>query len=119
MVKKQNNITLNMDLGEMTGGVIPAPSDKLDTIPQFGDFTLKIPPFFAVPSKTGWKLANPLTEMRNLANRKKELSVNIKRANVTEPKLEEEQPTVIPKFEDFSAKDQAKLKAYLMSVAGS
>lgn len=116
MVKKQNNITLNMDLGEMTGGVIPAPSDKLDTIPQFGDYTLKLPPFFAVRNKNGWRLANPLTEMRNLANRQKELSINIIRTNVAEPELDMEPPEISPAFDEFSAKDQAKLVAYFEAV---
>lgn len=150
MVKKQNNITLNMDLGKMTGsgqtfarrnlsgsnrkkelfeeayleenkklpekGAVYNASAEVDNIPQFGDFTLKIPPFFAVQSKTGWRLANPLTEMRNLANRQNELSVNIKRANVTEPELEMEEPEVTPEFDDFSPKDQAKLVAYFQAV---
>lgn len=150
MVKKQDNITLNMDLGEMTGkgstfarvnrssvnrkkdlfeevyleenktlpkrDAVYNASAEVDNIPQFGDFTLKIPPFFAVPSKTGWRLANPLTAMRNLANRQKELSVNIKRANVPEPELVQEEPEETPTFDDFSAKDQAKLVAYFEAV---
>jgi hypothetical protein len=150
MVKKQDNITLNMDLGKMTGkgktfarvnrssvnrkkdlfeevyleenktlpkrDAVYNASAEVDNIPQFGDYTLKIPPFFAVPSKTGWRLANPLTAMRNLANRQKELSVNIKRANVPEPELVQEEPEETPTFDDFSAKDQAKLVAYFEAV---
>lgn len=121
MVKKQENITLNMDLGKMKGSgknsKKTTDSDKTVFIPQFGDYTLKLPPFFAVPNKNGsWRLANPLTEMRNLANRQNELSINIKRANVTEPELENEIPEVTPALGSFSAKDQAKLKAYFEAV---
>jgi hypothetical protein len=150
MVKKQDNITLNMDLGKMTGkgktfarvnrssvnrkkdlfeevyleenktlpkrDAVYNASAEVDNIPQFGDYTLKIPPFFAVPSKTGWRLANPLTAMRNLANRQKELSVNIKRANVPEPEIEMEEPEETPTLDDFSPKDQAKLVAYFEAV---
>ena len=85
-------------------------------LPQFGSTTLKLPPFFAVPTKKGWRLANPLTEMRNLANRQHDLSVNIKRANVKKPELDFSVPRVKPTINDFSAKDQEKLKAYVKAV---
>ena len=90
--------------------------NPIEDLPQFGDITLKLPPFFAVPSKKGWRLANPLTEMRNLANRKHQLSVDIKRSNVKKPELDMSAPREAPRIDDFSAKDQAKLKAYLKAV---
>jgi hypothetical protein len=95
--------------------------NPIDNIPQFGNLTLKIPPFFAVPTNNNetayWKLVNPLTEIRNLATRKQKLSVNIKRANVKKPELVDMSvPRNAPRIEDFSPKDQAKLKAYMEAV---
>jgi hypothetical protein len=95
-------------------------SDKLQQqmreIPQIGQITLKIPPFFAVRSKKGWRLANPLTEMRNLAKRQHKLSINLKRANVKEPEIDMSAPTRAPTIDSFSPKDQEKLKKYLQAV---
>lgn len=89
---------------------------ELKDLPQFGTTTLKIPPFFAVPTKKGWRLANPLTEIRNLAQRQHTLSVKVKRSNVKTPEIDMSIPRKIPDIEDFSKKDQAKLRGYLEAV---
>jgi len=94
----------------------PIEERQIKNIPQFGSTTLKLPPFFAVPTKKGWRLANPLTEIRNLANRQHELSINIKRANVKKPELDFSVPRVLPRLEQFSKKDQDKLRAYIKAV---
>ena len=85
---------------------------KLKDLPQFGSTTLKIPPFFAVLTKKGWRLANPLTEIRNLAQRQHKLSINVKRANVKKPELDYSIPRTAPKLEDFPPKDRKKLEDY-------
>jgi hypothetical protein len=97
---------------------------KVEKIPQFGTTTLNIPPFFAVPYNkkkrgvivTAWKLANPLTEIRNLANRQHTKSINLKRANVEEPSLDMSIPREVPKLDDFSESDQQKLRGYFRAV---
>ena len=89
---------------------------KLKDLPQFGSTTLKIPPFFAVPTKKGWRLANPLTEIRNLAQRQHKLSIRVKRANVKTPELDLSIPRTAPKLDDFPPKDRAKLKEYYKAV---
>jgi len=94
----------------------PIERQPLKGLPQFGSTTLKIPPFFAVPTKKGWRLANPLTEIRNLANRQHKLSVNIKRSNVSKPEIDMSIPREIPTLQQFSAKDQAKLRANMEAV---
>ena len=55
-----------------------------------------IPPFFAVPTIKGWKLANPLTLKKS--------------------KIDMTIPRNIPTLQDFSLKDQGKLKAYMKAV---
>lgn len=89
---------------------------ELKDLPQFGSTTLKIPPFFAVPTQKGWRLANPLTEIRNLAQRQHKLSLMVKRSNVKKPEIDMSIPRKIPDISDFPEKDQRKLRAYLDAV---
>ena len=124
---KQKNITFN--LGNKGGELTPSKifdtlikekqadeGKKLKDLPQFGSATLKLPPFFAIPTKKGWKLANPLTEIRNLAKRQHTLSIKVKRSNVNKPELDLSVPRVVPTLEDFSAKDRKKLQDYYKAV---
>lgn len=102
----------------MSGGKIsPVEVDKLlKDLPQFGSTTVSMPPFFAVPTKKGWRLANPLTEMRNLSTRKETLSVSLKRSNVKKPKIDTSIPRDKPTLMDFPKRDQAKLLKYYEAV---
>lgn len=126
---KQKNITFN--LWKLTGGALSddevegedllanmfRPREPLlKDLPQFGNTTLKIPPFFAVPTKKGWKLANPLTEIRNLSQRQHKLSLMVKRSNVKKPEIDMSVPRRIPTIDQFSSGDQSKLRAYLEAV---
>jgi hypothetical protein len=127
------NIIINLGdfPDKLKGGSLP--SSPPAVVPTFDSVKLSIPPFFAVPyeiplykrengkrTKSGvrikWRLANPLTEMRNLATRKGKVSIDIKRTNVTEPMLDYSIPRPSPRYEDFSKKDQMKLQAYFKAV---
>ena len=86
-------------------------------LPIFGDWELELPPFFIVKTKKGWRLANPLTEIRNLATRKgKGKSLQLVRRNTDgigiEDKGEEEAPTL----DEFSDKDQNKIIKYFTDI---
>jgi hypothetical protein len=101
---------------------------KID-LPTFGEGTLVLPPFFIVKKKVKkgdyynragvrWRLANPLTEIRTLATRKGEPSVNVVRqADADETEFikgdgGEEKPTL----SEFSQRDQNKLIKYFRSI---
>ena len=92
----------------MKGGDIP--------VPQINEYGLELPPFFATPTKKGWKLLNPMTTIRNLAKRKHELSIDLTRSNVRRPIVTKGDALPSPEFKDFSAKDQEKLREWEASV---
>ena len=51
-------------------------------VPILGEQSLAVPEYFAVKTKTGFRLVNPLTKSRNLASRKGEPSIKIVRKPV-------------------------------------
>jgi hypothetical protein len=90
-------------------------------LPVFGEYTLNVPAWFAVktnyygnPSrKVWWKLANPMSNARNLASRKKDLSVNVERSGIQEPEVNQDYPnTADIEVERFSNEDQTRLRKW-------
>jgi len=112
---KTNNITFNLE-GKGVAQDKALGMNKVD-LPVFGDSNLDIPPFFMIKKKNGWKLVNPLTEMRTLATRKGgEKSININRKNVKNPQFEVNTPQEIPVLGEFTKKDQATILKYFKSI---
>lgn len=104
-------------------------SDTRVPLPMFGETHLEVPPFFIVASKKKgkgrngikWRLANPLTEIRNLASRKGKNSIKLTRNEDAEtPALVESEQAelakVRPVLSDFSARDQAKIIKHFRSI---
>jgi hypothetical protein len=99
-------------------------------LPMFGETNLELPPFFIVASKkkgkTGgvkWRLANPLTEIRNLATRKGKKSINITRNEDAEKPVlvdraseQAEFAKIRPSIYEFSARDQAKIIRHFRAI---
>jgi len=86
-------------------------------IPQVGEFGMEMPPFFASYSKSkGWKLLNPITTVRNLAKRKHNLVIDLKRGDVRSPTIVSAEPMDSPSFSQFKPADQAKLLAWERDV---
>jgi hypothetical protein len=95
---------------------------------MFGETHLELPPFFIVASKkkgkrggVKWRLANPMTEIRNLASRKGKKSIKLTRNEDAEtPALVESEQAelarVRPSLSDFSARDQAKIIKHFRSI---
>jgi hypothetical protein len=112
---KTNNIRFNLE-GSGVARDKHFGINQVD-LPVFGDSTLDIPPFFMIKKKKGWKLVNPLTEMRTLATRKGgEKSIKINRKNVKNPELEVNTPQEIPVLAEFTKKDQATILKYFKSI---
>jgi len=126
MVKKTDNIVLNVEeiagtgikevLKEANSKMGKAKKEiKLDMIPIVGNTQISIPPFFATPTKKGWKLVNPLTDRRTLSTRKKMKSIDIVRDNVEDIEVSEIGSTgPPPTIGDFSKKDAQKLFKYFL-----
>jgi len=113
---KTENITLNNLEGS---GIAYDKFHRVNevSLPVFGDYTLDIPPFFMIKKKNGWKLVNPLTEMRTLATRNgKYKSIQIRRKNVEEPDFQHNYIQDFPVLSQFTKKDQATIKKYYQSV---
>jgi hypothetical protein len=88
-------------------------------IPIVGKVELDIPPFFAIKKKKGWRLVNPLTEMRNIASRRGVgNAIQLRRANVEDPELKvnDDGRAVLPTLGEFSKKDQDKLLRYYNEI---
>jgi hypothetical protein len=82
-------------------------------VPVVGQYELSLPPYFATKTKKGWKLLNPITTIRNLAKRNKELVVDLnRRPSSLEPEIKEEDGVDMPSIEDFNPADQAKLRKW-------
>jgi hypothetical protein len=112
---KTNNITFNLG----GSGIAYDKFHRVNevSLPVFGDYTLDIPPFFMIKKKNGWKLVNPLTEMRTLATRNgKYKSIQIRRKNVEEPDFQHNYIQDFPVLSQFTKKDQATIKKYYQSV---
>jgi len=101
-------------------GRLPDPALK-EKIPipvlQSGKVDLLIPPFFATPNKGKsqykWKLVNPLTKIRNIAQRNGALAIKPTRAvNVKKPAVGFEFAKPRPTMGDFSPSDRKKLEEY-------
>lgn len=121
MVKENKNISFNLGSGVKADTFLETAEDKERRtsvpIPVFGNISMELPPFFAVPIKGGkWRLANPLTEIRNLAKRKSNTSIKLKRANVEDPTMDYSLPQRTPELSQFSEKDQKKLIDYYKAV---
>jgi len=94
---------------------LPSGSQRVP-LPFFGDLELEIPPFFVVPTKKGWKLANPLTEIRNLATRKGQgKAISIVRKN-TDGAVLKDGGAHEPRLDDFSGKDQRRIIKYFDDI---
>jgi len=137
------NITLNLGSGS---GVVadkffekisnrddtkPNAFDTKVPLPMFGELNLELPPFFIVASKKKgkgrngikWKLANPMTEIRNLASRKGKNSLRITRnedaenAGFLETETEQaEFAKARPLLYEFSKRDQAKIVKHFRAI---
>ena len=122
MVKENKNISFNLGgSGVKADNFLETAEDKERRtsvpIPIFGNISMELPPFFAVPIKGNkWRLANPLTEIRNLAKRKGNTSIKLKRANVEDPTMDYSLPQNAPELSQFSEKDQKKLIEYYKAV---
>lgn len=121
MVKDNKNISFNLGSGVKADNFLETAENTgigtLVPIPIFGNISMEIPPFFAVPIKGGkWRLANPLTEIRNLAKRKGNTSIKLKRANVEDPTMDYSLSQRTPELSQFSKKDQKKLIDYYKAV---
>jgi hypothetical protein len=82
-------------------------------VPVVGQYELNLPPYFATKTKKGWKLLNPITTIRNLAKRNKELVVDLNRSpSSLEPEIAEEDGVDMPSIEDFNPTDQKKLRRW-------
>jgi hypothetical protein len=82
-------------------------------VPVVGQYELNLPPYFATKTKKGWKLLNPITTIRNLAKRNKELVVDLNRSpSSLEPEIAEEEGVDMPSIEDFNPTDQKKLRRW-------
>ena len=82
-------------------------------VPVVGQFELQLPPYFATETKKGWKLLNPITTIRNLAKRNKELVVDLNRSpSSLEPEIAVEEGIDMPSIEDFNPADQKKLRRW-------
>lgn len=82
-------------------------------VPVVGQFELQLPPYFATETKKGWKLLNPITTIRNLAKRNKELVLDLVRSPSTlQPEIGEEEGIDMPSIEDFNPADQKKLRRW-------
>lgn len=125
MVKKTDNIVLNVEeiagtgikevLKEANSKMGKARKDiKLDMIPIVGNTQISIPPFFATPTKKGWKLVNPLTDRRTLSTRKGKPSMYIERENVEDIEVGKSYTGPPPTIGDFSKKDAQKLFKYFL-----
>jgi len=84
---------------------------------QAGEVELAIPPFFATPNKGKseykWKLVNPLTKIRNIAQRQGGLTIKPTRAvNVKKPIVGFSFVRPRPTMGDFSPEDREKLEEY-------
>jgi hypothetical protein len=82
-------------------------------VPVVGQYELNLPPYFATKTKKGWKLLNPITTIRNLAKRNKELVVDLNRSpSSLEPEIAVEEGIDMPSIEDFNPTDQQKLRRW-------
>jgi len=82
-------------------------------VPVVGQFELQLPPYFATETKKGWKLLNPITTIRNLAKRNKELVLDLVRSpSSLQPEIGEEEGIDMPSIEDFNPADQKKLRRW-------
>jgi len=114
---------IRFDLKELDGSGLKADkflkridNDTEVPLPEVGEIELEIPPFFMQKSKNGWKLVNPLTEVRNLATRKKNPSVSITRKNVEDPSVKEYGNEKLPTLSDFSVADRNRIINYFQQV---
>lgn len=91
-------------------------------LPSFSDYTLNLPAWFWVRTsdygnagrKVWFRLASPMSTARNLATRKKDLSVDLERSGVSEATLvENKESDEKPVFERFSKADQKRIVKYL------
>jgi hypothetical protein len=91
-------------------------------LPSFSDYTLNLPAWFWVRTsdygnsgrKIWFRLASPMSTARNLATRKKDLSVDLERSGVAEATLVENKGSdEKPIFERFSKSDQKRIRKYL------
>jgi len=85
---------------------------------EAGKVELALPPFFATPntgkSAYAWKLVNPLTKIRNIAKRGKNLVVELSRnVNLKKPLVGYSYARPFPKLRDFSPADRAKFEHYV------
>lgn len=136
------NITLNLGSGS---GVVadkffkntsnrdetkPASNTEVP-LPMFGELNMELPPFFIVASKKKgkgrngikWRLANPLTEIRNLASRKGKNSLRLTRSEDAEAPGFLETTTeqaefakVRPVLYEFSKRDQNKIVRHFRAI---
>ena len=88
-------------------------------LPKAGEYNINVPPFFIIKTKKGWKLFNPLTKVRNIAERGNALAISFKRKILSKPEIKHssdirEQP--LPKLNDFSKPDQKKLIKYMENI---
>ena len=69
-------------------------------VPILGEQSLAVPEYFAVKTKTGFRLVNPLTKSRNLASRNGEPSIKIVRKPVDHMVIlsHQEEPISLMKF---------------------
>jgi len=91
-------------------------------LPSFSDYTLNLPAWFWVRTsdygnagrKVWFRLASPMSTARNLATRKKDLSVDLERSGISEATLIEDKASdEKPIFERFSKADQKRIVKYL------
>lgn len=107
----------------------PNAFDTRVPLPMFGETHLEVPPFFIVASKKKgkgrngikWRLANPLTEIRNLASRKGKNSITLTRNEDAESPAfvntdKDFPPEKKPLLYEFSKRDQAKIIKHFRSI---
>ena len=91
-------------------------------LPSFSDYTLNLPAWFWVRTsdygnagrRVWFRLASPMSTARNLATRKKDLSVDLERSGISEATLiEDKSSDEKPIFERFSKADQKRIVKYL------
>lgn len=91
-------------------------------LPSFSDYTLNLPAWFWVRTsdygnagrRVWFRLASPMSTARNLATRKKDLSVDLERSGISEATLVEDKSSdEKPIFERFSKADQKRIVKYL------
>jgi hypothetical protein len=90
------------------------------TLPEVGQVELDIPPFFITPKLikgevVGWKLVNPMTEVRNIATRKGELAIKMTRGLTEKPELKMGRLPA-PTLDMFSKADQRKIVIYYRRI---